>query len=81
MDSLTTQGIGAQGGSPSVKDGHLDGMTETKYGGKVSVKVAPSLDASDMIEVRKSLSHLFSIDTTAWSAIVRSLENSESGLS
>ena len=65
VDLLTTQGIGAQSGSPSVKDGHLDGMTETKNGGKTSVKVAPSLDASvDMIEVRKSLSHLFSIDTT-----------------
>ena len=29
VDLLTTQGIGAQSGSPSVKDGHLDGMTET----------------------------------------------------
>ena len=64
IDLLTTQGIGAQSGSPSVKDGHLDGMTETKNGGKASVKVAPSLDAGDMMEVRKSLSHLFSIDTT-----------------
>ena len=40
VDLLTTQGIGAQSGSPSVKNGHLDGMTETKNGGKASVKVS-----------------------------------------
>ena len=62
---LTTQGIGAQSGSLSVKDGHLDGSTETENGTKVSAKVAPSLVASDMIEVRKSLASLFSTSNQA----------------